>query len=126
MFGCARNEGLLTVKGGFFLEIRITRILAVRVHVASFGLVFEVRTEDFVTDHANQVFVLHREVHLNSPIQIAGHEVRTAEIDLVLSAVAVVEDPAVLKEATYDAGDMDVLAGSGDAGSQAADAAHQQ
>src|SRR5208283_326030 len=86
--GCSCDESLLSVQSVLFLKIRIAHVLPVSVHVAGFGLLFEVGTEDLVTDHANKALVLHGEVHLDSPIQVARHKIRAAEVHLFLSVIA--------------------------------------
>ena len=62
--------------------------------------------------------------HFHTMVDVAGHQVGTADIDLFLAAVAEIVDPAVLQKAADDAGDFDVVAHPRHAGAQAADAAH--
>src|SRR5271157_1037280 len=126
VLGCACYKSLLRVQSVLFLEIRIAWVFSVSVHVAGFGLIFEVGTQHLITDHADKIFVLHRKIHLDSSIQVARHEVRAAKVNFFLSTVAEIEYPAVLQEAAKNAGDANVLASSGKVGPQAADAAHQQ
>src|SRR5271166_2812990 len=126
VLGSASNERLLRVEGVLFLRILVTHILAVGLHVACFGLLSQIGLKDLIADQLNQGLVLHREVHLDSPIQVAWHEVRAAEIHLLFPTVVEIKDAAMLEEPPYYAGDLDIFADARQSWAQAADAAHQQ
>ena len=104
----------------------IAGVGAVGVHVASFDDFGEIRVEDFIANVADELRVLHGEGKFDAAIEVAGHHVGTAEIDLFFASIVEVEDAAVLEEAADDAGDADIVADSGHAGAKAADAADEE
>ena len=69
---------------------------------------------------------LHRGGDLHAAHLVAGHQVRGGDVDLPQVAVAKGVDAGVLQEAAHDAGDGDVVGLAGNAGHQAADAAHDE
>src|SRR4029079_7817011 len=60
------------------------------------------------------------------PIQVALHQVRAPQVDLICSAVREIIDAAVFEEPAHDAADGDILAQPRHAGAQATDAARDQ
>src|SRR5579863_6687213 len=74
-FRSARQKCLLAVESIFLVVVRIANEFPLRGHVPGFRLVFEISSQDVITDHADQVLVLHREVDLNPVIQIARHQI---------------------------------------------------
>ena len=70
--------------------------------------------------------IFDREEGLDPPIQVTGHQVGAAQVDLGIAAVLEIINAAVLEEAPDDAGHADVLADPRHARPQAADAAHDQ
>jgi hypothetical protein len=81
---------------------------------------------DFVAAAADQFGISDRIEHFDAPVQIAGHQVGAADIDVFAATGAEVIDAAVLEEAAYNAGDLCVVADAWNSGTQTADAAHQQ
>src|SRR4051794_37084843 len=75
--------------------------------------------------------ILDRQHELDPPVEIAGHPVGRADVDPRLPvgqlvAIAEAPDAAVLEEAADDRLDPNRLGEAGDAGAQAADAAHDE
>src|SRR5204863_1374190 len=67
-----------------------------------------------------------REGHFHTPCEIARHPVPAGDIELRLATVLEAEDAAVLEEAIDHREHLDVLADSGYAGNETADAADQE
>src|SRR5215831_7526360 len=67
---------------------------------------------------------LHREEHFDTTIQVAGHQIRTTQEDIVLPTMAKVIDAGVLQEAANDGSHRDGVTHAGDTWSEAADATH--
>ena len=70
--------------------------------------------------------ILDREDHPDSPVEIAFHQVSTAEVDLILTTVTEIVDTTVLEEAADHTDHADVVAPTGNARSQAACAAYDE
>src|SRR5262245_21662135 len=75
---------------------------------------------------SNEALIFHWKQNLDPIIEVPCHEVGTPQIDLLPAAIPEVIDATMLQEAAHDAGDMDVLAESGDPRAQTAYASHQQ
>ena len=67
-----------------------------------------------------------REDNLDAAVQVARHQIGTAQVHFRITAVLKVVDAAVLQEAPDNADHADVLADTGQTGPQTADAAHNQ
>src|SRR5687768_8062323 len=59
-------------------------------------------------------------------IEVPRHQVRTPQIDVLLAVVLKIIDPAVLQEATDNAGDANIVTQAGDSGPQTTNAPHQE
>ena len=82
--------------------------------------------ENFVDDPVAQDAVLDRKQDLDPAVQIARHPVGAAHVDLRLTGVLKIADPAVLQKPVHDAAHGDVLAQAGHPGLEAADAADDE
>src|SRR6266581_385504 len=82
--------------------------------------------EQLLQDNRTQHRVLDRKQRLNAPIQVALHQVCAPQVDLLVSPVAKVKNPAMLQETPYKASDADVLTHAGNTRAQAAYTAHDK
>ena len=120
------QQELLTVYGFADLARCLGYIRAAREHSPRFHIVRQVDRQDLVANAPHQGRVVEWEKHLHSLVDVARHQVRAADIDLFLTAVAEVVNPAMLKEPAHDAHDFNVIADAGHPRAQAADAPHQE
>src|SRR5215211_2231284 len=70
--------------------------------------------------------IFHRKEDFDSPVEIALHHVRTAEVNLLVASVVEMIDAAVLEEPPYDAPRPDRLTPARNTGPQAAHASHDE
>ena len=66
-----------------------------------------------LTDGGPDLRVADREEDLHAPVEITGHEVGTAKIHFLVSAVPEIIDPGVFEESPDYRGDPDILARPG-------------
>ena len=104
---------------------------AVRQDPPALLVVGEVGDHDLVEHLLVHGRIEDRHDRLDAPVEVARHHVGRADIDQRLRrrqamAVAEAEDAGVLEEAADDRLDADVLRQAGNAGPQAADAAHDE
>src|SRR5436190_23926455 len=96
------------------------------MHMACIAIVSQVGGQDLIAQPALELLALHGKEHLDTMVQVSSHQVCAAEIDLLLTAVFEIEDPAVLQESADDARNADVLAKSRQPWSQAADSTDEE
>src|SRR5215210_3616087 len=101
-------------------------VCAVWLELPRVGGIPEIGRDDLVSDLRCPTPILDREDHLDPPIKIAFHQVRAAQADFILAAVSEIVDTAVLEEAADHTDHADVVAPTGNAGSQTARAAHDE
>src|SRR5215472_10158844 len=102
------------------------RVLAIGAEQAGFAVVCEIGRQNLLRDALAQGWILQREEHLDTLIQIARHPVRAAQINLRLAAVLEIKDAAVLQEAAYDAAHANPAADAAQAWHQGALPANNQ
>src|SRR3954451_18124662 len=95
---------------------------AVRAEVPGRGAGVHGELEELV-DLGDVPRILDPHQRLDPPVEIAVHQVRTADVDDRLPPAVEPEDPGVLEEPAEDAPDPDVLAHARDAGPDRADPA---
>ena len=85
---------------------------------------------EFQIQHMHDLFldslIFHRENDLHTTVKVTWHPVRTSHIDFIGTAIAEIENTAVLQEITYDRTHVDIFADTRNAHLQAADAADQK
>src|SRR5579875_1125861 len=91
------------------------------IHGINHHLVEQIRA-----DGLTQGGIFNREQRLDAIIQVALHHIGATQPDLLIAAVAKVENTTMFQEASDYARDPDIVAYAGDARAQAADAAHDQ
>src|SRR5262245_14912267 len=96
-------------------------IRSVGLELARLDGVAKLDGEEAVAHLGVQRRICQREHDLDTMIQVARHQVRAAEIDLLLTAVAEVVDTAVLQKPPDDADHTDALADARNARPQTAD-----
>src|SRR5437762_9260769 len=101
-------------------------VAAARVELARLYVVGQAGGQNVVADAPFQMAVFEARHHLDPLIEIAGHQIGAAEIDLLAASVAEVPDATVLQETSDDAAHADVVADPGDAGPQTADPPHDE
>ena len=89
-----------------------------RLHV-----VRQMNRQDLVSNGRFEGFVFHREESLHPPVEVSGHQVGTAQEDLLLTSVMEVVHPGMLQEPADDRGHSDIVADAFDPRSQTADPA---
>ena len=75
-----------------------------RLHV-----VFQVGAQDYVFQISLQVYVENWSHHFNSTVEIACHPVRRADVNIFVSTISKIENPAVLQELADDTAHMNCL-----------------
>src|SRR4051812_46856512 len=95
-------------------------VASVAVQLARGTVVGQIQVEDLVADAVREPAIRDRHHHFDAAIEVARHQVRAADVDLLVAAVAEVPDPAVLEEAADDAADADAIADAGNARAEAA------
>src|SRR5438876_106409 len=103
-----------------------THIASIRQQLMRVHRIFQHALEQLLQDNRTQNRVLNRKQRLNAPIQVALHQVCASQVDLLVSPVAKVENPAMLQETPYKASDADVLTHAGNTRAQAAYTSHDQ
>src|SRR5690349_20359760 len=82
--------------------------------------------EEQVTEGLAVPGILDRGDRFDAPVEIAGHPVGRADVDLLVAAVQEVERARVLQESPYDADHPDRAAHAGEPRAQAADSADDE
>ena len=101
------------------------QVLAVGVEDPAFGGVFQIEIEDF--DHAlAKSDIANREHDFDPFVEVAGHPVGGAEIEIRLAAIFEIEDAAVLEEAPDETAYADTMAEASDARPESAGAANNE
>ena len=72
------------------------------------------------------MFIFHREQNLHTPVQITRHPVRTGQIDLLLTTIQEIVDPAVLQKITNQRADFNILTDPWNPYLQTADSPYHQ
>src|SRR6266849_5462636 len=103
-----------------------THIAPIRQQLMRVHRVLQRPVEQLLQDNRTQRRVLDGKQRLNAPIQVALHQVGAPQVDLLVSPVAKVENPAMLQETPYKASDADVLTHAGNTRAQAAYTSHDQ
>src|SRR5262249_24226005 len=123
---CQLHEELLSVKAraiaccsSQFGGLR-TGIGTVGAEQAGPGVVAEVRVQDFVKDTPAQIAVFHRKHDFDAFVEIAGHPVGAAEINVRRSSVLEIENAAVFEESADDAAHTNAVAQAFDIRAQSA------
>src|SRR5262245_25240982 len=79
------------------------------LELARLHRIAELDAQDAVAHLRPQRWIVEREDDLDTPIQVTRHQVGTAQVDLLIAAVAEVVGAAVLQEAPDDADHPDTL-----------------
>src|SRR5262249_39046266 len=95
-------------------------------HATGLHVVREVLCQDLVANTAAQLSIFDRENQLDSPVEIARHQVGAAGMNLLIAAVTKIKNPAVLEKAANHARYTDCFAHARNARAQAADPADEQ
>src|SRR4051812_45611628 len=101
-------------------------VAAVGPQLARLDVVGKVDAENLAEHALLQRWVRDGDHHLDAVVEIARHQIRAADVDFLVAAVAEIPGAAVLEEPSDDAAHADVLAQAGNTWTQAADAAHDQ
>ena len=101
-------------------------VCAVRQKAPRLYIVAQVGGQKIVFQVLFQLRVGDRRYYLDPAVQIARHPIRAAHIDLVVTAVSKIIDPAMFEQTADDAADLDIFGKSGHAGAQHAYAADDQ
>ena len=85
---------------------------------------------EFQIQHMHDLFldplIFHRENNLHTTVKVTWHPIRTSHINFIGTAIAEIENTAVLQEITNDRTHVDIFADTRNAHLQAADAADQK
>ena len=79
-----------------------------------------------MTQMMNVILIFDREDNFNTMIEITGHQVCAAEINIFLAVIMKIKQAAVFEITPNNADDTNILADAFYAGTQAAHAAHEQ
>src|ERR1043166_3447062 len=101
-------------------------IASIGLEFASFCIVGEISIEQDITQEALRVAIGNRSDHFDAVVKISGHQISTADVDLIMSAIGKPEHTAVLEETAHDAAHADVFGKSRNARAQHADATYDQ
>ena len=93
---------------------------AVRMEFARLRGVTQGNIEDIPLDMLAQRGILDRKQYFDPTVEVARHQVRTAHVNLGLTAVSEEVDAAVFEESSDDADDADILGDARNTGAQAA------
>ena len=124
--GIAEEKFLLHASGWCSFRSHSTCVEAVRAQEAGFDVVGQVGRDDGFDELAAKLGVEDGEDDLDAPVQVAGHEVGTAEKNQWIAAVGEEIDPAVFEEAVDNTADADAFADPREPGAQTADASDQK
>jgi len=80
------------------------------------AVVAEIGIKNFVANPVAQHLVAERHEHFDALVEITGHPVSAAHVDLFLAAVGEVIDPAVFEKTSHNTAHSDVLAHTSNAG----------
>src|SRR5437899_9386295 len=86
----------------------------------------QVGLENFVFDALAQESIFYRINNFDSFVEIAGHPIGAAEVDLLLASVGKTENTAVLEETSHDASHCNVVAHTANSRPQRAHATNDQ
>jgi hypothetical protein len=67
-----------------------------------------------------------REEHFNALVKVPGHEIRAAQVHLLVAAIAEIINPGMLQKPANNGGHFDILTDTGNSRAEAADAAYLQ
>ena len=73
------------------------------------GIVGKIDGQNIIPDIPDMLRVINRKQHLHAPVDIAWHQIRTAEVNLLLAAILKVIDAAVFQKTAYHTDDADVI-----------------
>ena len=111
-----RDPALLAIERRLSVGRLRSYISAVGEHVTRVRRVSEVALQQFIANARDNPAVSQRKQYFHPMIQIARHQVGTAQVNFLVAAVTKIIDPAVFQKPTHDAGDFDIFADPGQPG----------
>ena len=110
------HEALMTIDAAGGLAARSSRVRTVAVCLIGVDVVGQIHFEDLMPDPLHQARALHGKHDLDPVVEIAQHQIRTAQEDLFAASIAEVIDARMLQESADHAGNPDAVADPGTPG----------
>src|SRR5215467_6371362 len=77
-----------------------TLVAAIRQQTPGLDIIAQVQAENIAHNDLSEVWNCHGKQQFDPTVEVAWHEIRTAEKDLLVSAIAKIIDPGMLQEAS--------------------------
>src|SRR5215471_16490185 len=87
-----------------------TLVAAIGQQTPRLDIVAQMQAKNIADDDLSEVWNRYRKQQFDPPVKVAWHEIRTAEKDLLISAITEIIDPGMLQEAPDDGRHSDGLA----------------